>query len=40
MENKQAAGRLSALLTIIIWGTTFISMKILLEDFQPVEIQL
>ena len=38
MENKQAVGHLSALLTIIIWGTTFISTKILLTDFQPVEI--
>ena len=32
------AGRLSALLTIIIWGTAFISTKILLVDFQPAEI--
>ena len=38
MENKNTAGHLSALLTIIIWGTTFISTKILLVDFQPVEI--
>lgn len=38
MENKNTTGHLSALLTIIIWGTTFISTKILLADFQPVEI--
>ena len=38
MENRQTGGHLSALLTIIIWGTTFISTKILLTDFQPVEI--
>lgn len=38
MENKKLAGHLAALLTIIIWGTTFISTKILLKDFQPVEI--
>lgn len=38
MKNKQTAGHLSALLTIIIWGTTFISTKVLLVDFQPVEI--
>lgn len=37
MENKHTAGHLSALLTIIIWGT-IISTKILLVDFQPVEI--
>lgn len=38
MKNKNTTGHLSALLTIIIWGTTFISTKILLADFQPVEI--
>ena len=38
MEHKKTAGHLAALLTIIIWGTTFISTKILLVDFQPVEI--
>jgi len=40
MENKNSIGHLAALLTIIIWGTTFISTKILLTDFQPVEILL
>ena len=38
MENKNNVGHLCALLTIIIWGTTFISTKVLLVDFQPVEI--
>ena len=38
MKGNGTAGHLSALLTIIIWGTTFISTKILLVDFQPVEI--
>lgn len=38
MENKKSFGHLSAIITIIIWGTTFISTKILLIDFQPVEI--
>lgn len=38
MEHKKTAGHLAALLTIVIWGTTFISTKILLVDFQPVEI--
>lgn len=38
MGNKSAIGHLSALLTVVIWGTTFISTKILLVDFQPVEI--
>lgn len=38
MAHKKTAGHLAALLTIIIWGTTFISTKILLADFRPVEI--
>lgn len=38
MENKASRGHLAALLTILIWGTTFISTKVLLVDFQPVEI--
>lgn len=38
MGNKRTAGHLAALFTILIWGTTFISTKILLETFQPVEI--
>lgn len=38
MESKRTAGHLAALFTIIIWGTTFISTKVLLVDFKPVEI--
>lgn len=38
MENKQTTGHFAALLTILIWGTTFISTKVLLGDFKPVEI--
>ncbi|MCI8660231.1 MAG: DMT family transporter [Lachnospiraceae bacterium] len=38
MKNNPITGHISALLTVIIWGTTFISTKILLTDFQPVEI--
>lgn len=38
MKSKQTAGHLSALITVAIWGTIFISTKILLEAFQPVEI--
>jgi drug/metabolite transporter (DMT)-like permease len=38
MKGKNTVGHFSALLTIIIWGTIFISTKILLVDFQPVEI--
>ncbi len=38
MRNQTLAGRVAALFTILLWGTTFISTKILLEAFQPVEI--
>ena len=38
MKSNHTMGHLASLLTIIIWGTTFISTKILLADFQPVEI--
>lgn len=37
-QNQNLAGHLSALITILIWGTTFISTKILLKDFAPIEI--
>ncbi len=38
MKNDQRMGHLADLLTVAIWGTTFISTKVLLVDFQPVEI--
>lgn len=37
-ETKIAAGHLLSVLTILIWGTTFISTKVLLRVFSPVEI--
>jgi len=36
--NKTTTGHIAALITIVIWGTTFISTKILLVDFAPIEI--
>ena len=36
--RKPALGHLAAFLTIFIWATTFISIKVLLEDFSAVEI--
>ena len=36
MENKHTTAHLLAVLTIIIWGTTFISTKILLMIFLPL----
>ena len=38
MRQTAWAGHGAALLTILIWGTTFISTKVLLTSFQPVEI--
>lgn len=37
-RQRYSLGHLTALLTIVIWGTTFISTKILLIDFKPTEI--
>lgn len=36
--KEAAKGHISALITILIWGTAFISTKILLTDFKPIEI--
>ena len=38
MKHKETIGHLAAFFTVAIWGTTFISTKILLRDFQPLEI--
>ena len=38
MDHKKTTGHITALITIVIWGTTFISTKILLADFTPIEI--
>ncbi len=39
-QPKQSTqlGHLAAIITILIWGTTFISTKILLRSFSPIEI--
>ena len=37
-EQKHGLGHAAAIFTILLWGTTFISTKILLRDFAPVEI--
>ncbi|MDO4287796.1 MAG: DMT family transporter [Eubacterium sp.] len=36
--SKHTIGHLTALFTILIWGTTFISTKVLLKSFAPMEI--
>lgn len=38
MENRQTIGHLAALFSILVWGITFISTKVLLTDFLPIEI--
>lgn len=38
MDDDALRGHAAALLTIAIWGTTFVSTKVLLQDFQPTEI--
>ena len=38
IKNNRILGHILAFLTAIIWGTTLVSTKILLRDFQPVEI--
>lgn len=37
-DNRKIAGHLAALFAVSVWGTTFISSKILLRSFEPVEI--
>lgn len=36
--RTKTAGHLSAIFTIVVWGTTFISTKVLLDAFSPIEI--
>jgi drug/metabolite transporter (DMT)-like permease len=36
--SKITKGHLAALITILIWGTAFVSTRVLLTDFQPIEI--
>lgn len=37
-RKKEITGHVFAFITIFIWGTTFISTKILLKTFSPIEI--
>ena len=38
MKHTKGIGHLAAISTVLIWGTTFISTKVLLDSFQPIEI--
>ena len=40
MKHSAIAGYAAALTSILIWGTTFIVSKVILEDFRPVEVIL
>lgn len=40
MNNSNTTAHLAALLTILCWGTTFVSTKVLLQGFTPVQILL
>lgn len=37
-SNQHIKGHMAALFSVIFWGTTFISTKVLLKDFSPFEI--
>ncbi|WP_461213409.1 DMT family transporter [Lacticaseibacillus sp. GG6-2] len=40
MNKRQLGGHIAASMTILIWGTTFVSTKLLLVSFSPVTILL
>ena len=37
-SRQRTLGHAAALMTILIWGTTFVSTKVLLRDFTPVTV--
>ena len=39
-ENHRLQGHLLAMLTVLVWGTTFVSTKVLLRAFTPLEIMV
>ncbi|MDO5146921.1 MAG: DMT family transporter [Eubacteriales bacterium] len=39
-RHSEAAGHLAAITTNVLWGTTFVSTKVLLQYFNPMEILL
>lgn len=38
--NSKAVGHVLAIITILVWGSTFVFTKILLDEFTPVQIML
>ena len=39
-ENHRLQGHLLAALTVLVWGTTFVSTKVLLRAFTPLEVMV
>lgn len=37
-QQARSTGHMLAMFTIFIWGTTFVSTKLLLSDFNPIEV--
>ncbi|WP_371264616.1 DMT family transporter [Paenibacillus sp. PDC88] len=37
-QQARSTGHILAMFTIFIWGTTFVSTKLLLSDFNPIEV--
>ena len=37
-KEHQVTGHIAASVTCLIWGTTFVSTKVLLRDFGPVDL--
>ena len=40
MKKQLVTGHLMALFVAVVWGTAFIAVKVLLEDFHPIEVML
>ena len=40
MNNRRVTGHMLALFVAVVWGTTFISTKVLLRAFHPIEIMI
>ncbi len=38
MKESNKIGHKSAIITVLIWGTTYISTKVLLQGFKSVEL--
>ncbi len=39
-QKKQILSHMMAFLSVAVWGTTFVSTKVLLDEFEPIEIAI